>query len=248
METTQFTPSPTRTHPLILAAAGSVLVLSLTAAASIAGWLPSHRPGATPEPATSLTTQAQAPAMAAPTTSVVVNVPPAAPAKAAPAAKKVSHGETAAERPAPLRKASATPAVFRESDRDLDVIDATPAARPAPVQVAETCRDCGVVEAVNEIPVESSGKVGAVAGGIVGAIIGNQIGNGSTRGAARVLGAAAGAYAGHQIEKANNREVRYEVVVRYDDGTTDRIESATRPHWRVGDKVRYQNGELAQRS
>lgn len=248
METIPFTPSPSRTHPLILAAAGSVLVLSLTAAASIAGWLPAPRLVTTPEQAAALPAQSQPPAASAPTTHIVVQMPSAAPAKTAPAPAKVSPGGTAAERPATQPRTAATPAVLRDTERDLDVIDATPAARPAPVQVAESCRDCGVVEAVNEIPVESSGKIGAVAGGIVGAIIGNQIGNGSTRGAARVLGAAAGAYAGHQIEKSQNREVRYEVVVRYEDGTTDRIESATRPRWRVGDKVRYQNGELAQRS
>ncbi len=113
---------------------------------------------------------------------------------------------------------------------------------------AAVCRDCGVIESIEEIAVEgSAGPLGAIAGGVVGSIIGNQIGNGSQRTAARLIAMAGGAYAGHQIEKSNKRSVRYETHVRFDDGTSQRIASTERPAWRGGDAVRLVDGQIQSR-
>jgi outer membrane lipoprotein SlyB len=85
---------------------------------------------------------------------------------------------------------------------------------------------------------------GAIAGGIVGGIIGNQIGKGATRDLATILGAAGGAYAGNHIEKSTTESKRYDVVVRFEDGSTRSFSGETRPAWLPGDRVRLQNGVL----
>jgi uncharacterized protein YcfJ len=121
---------------------------------------------------------------------------------------------------------------------------------PAPIYAGSTppriiCRDCGVVEAVNEVTVEPKGSGGgAVAGGIVGGIIANQIGKGATRDIATLLGAVGGAYAGNHIEKSVKESKRYDVVVRFEDGNTRTFSSDSPPVWRGGDHVRLQNGLL----
>lgn len=127
----------------------------------------------------------------------------------------------------------------------IEVIAAAPpvASRPIPA-----CADCGVVQSIEEIPVAGqAGNTGAVLGGVVGGILGNQIGKGASRDIATLLGIAGGAFAGHQIEKANSKAVRYEVVVRLEDGSIRRIASETPPLWRSGDRVQIQNGELISR-
>jgi outer membrane lipoprotein SlyB len=102
-----------------------------------------------------------------------------------------------------------------------------------------------VVEAVNEVTVEPKGSGGgAVTGGIVGGIIGNQIGKGATRDIATLLGAVGGAYAGNHIEKSVKESKRYDVVVRFDDGSMLTFSSDSPPAWHSGDHVRLQNGLL----
>ena len=114
-------------------------------------------------------------------------------------------------------------------------------ATPAPV----ICAECGVVETVREVAVEPKGSGGgAVAGGVVGGIIGNQIGKGATRDIATILGAVGGAYAGNHIEKTVKEAKRYDVIVRFEDGSTRTFSSDTPPAWQSGDRVRLQSGGL----
>jgi uncharacterized protein YcfJ len=243
MTTTPAT-SANSTHPLMLVAAASVTVLSLAGVAAIAnsqGWFGSKVVDSAEKPAT----VAQAPAAAA--TPVPISVQqtvnmPAAKTESRPATK-VGAGETAHRVAAPrtVTYRPATP-VYEEP---VMVASSMPSIQ-APVSY---CRDCGVVDRIDEIPVEGQAGVGgALIGGVVGSVIGNQIGRGNQRDWARLLGIAGGAYAGHQIEKSQNKAVRYEVVVRFEDGTTRRFNSATPPAWRLGDRVRLQNGELALRA
>jgi outer membrane lipoprotein SlyB len=102
-----------------------------------------------------------------------------------------------------------------------------------------------VVQAVNEVVVEPKASGGgAVAGGVVGGLIANQIGKGITRDIATVLGAVGGAYAGNHIEKSTKESKRYDVVVRFEDGSARTFSSDSPPAWHSGDHVRLQNGAL----
>lgn len=118
-------------------------------------------------------------------------------------------------------------------------------APAAPAPVAAVCRDCGVVESVREVAREGEASgLGAVAGGVLGAVLGNQVGGGRGKDVATVLGGVGGAVAGHQIEKSRNRQVDYEIVVRFDDGTSRVMTQPTQPAWRQGDRVRVVDGVI----
>lgn len=117
-----------------------------------------------------------------------------------------------------------------------------------PVRVASaprTCANCGKIEAVNAIEEKGEGSgLGAVAGGVVGGLLGNQVGRGSGRTVATVAGAGAGAYAGHEIEKTMKKALRYDVVVRLEDGTSRTLSYKTEPAFRTGDKVKIVDGSI----
>jgi outer membrane lipoprotein SlyB len=120
-----------------------------------------------------------------------------------------------------------------------------PAPQAVPAPAAAVCSNCGVIGNIREIsqPGEGTG-LGAVAGGVIGAIVGNQIGGGSGQKIATVAGAAGGAYAGHQIEKSQRKTTRYEVLVRMNDGTTRTVMMDMVPGWQIGERVRIENGTL----
>lgn len=232
------TTASSQTHPLILTAAAAVTIASGVVIANLAGWLPQ------PKPEASQVTQT----VAQPAT---VTAEPAPVATAKPAPQKVGAGETAPKvhkAPPPVYKVPASASVNTPSYRMPP--PPPPAAAPDMARAAPPlCRDCGTVEAIEEVPVEGkAGAGGAIAGGVVGSVIGNQIGEGSGRTVARLLGMAGGAYVGHQIEKSGNKSVRYDITVRFEDGTSQRVSSTTPPAWRSGDKVRMQNGEIVPRN
>lgn len=105
------------------------------------------------------------------------------------------------------------------------------------------CEDCATVEAVR--PVEVSGRpgaVGAITGGVIGAILGSQVGKGDGRTLAGILGAVGGAYAGREIERRHNQRLRYDVVIRLPDGSTQTRRYDAPPPFRVGDRLRVGGG------
>lgn len=115
----------------------------------------------------------------------------------------------------------------------------------APVPVARICRDCGTVEAVNLVEVKGQGSyLGTIGGGVVGALLGSQIGGGNGRTAAQVAGAVGGAYAGNAIEGNVRTTNHYEVMVRLQNGAAQTISFAADPGFRVGDKVRVNDGVI----
>jgi len=123
-----------------------------------------------------------------------------------------------------------------------------PAARsttdPALTQAAvpPVCTDCGIVEAVTPYQIKgSSSGLGAVAGGVVGGLLGNTIGAGTGRVVATIAGAGGGAYAGNEVEKNINKNTRYKVTVRMNDGST-RVFHVSTSSWRPGDHV-HVNGD-----
>lgn len=247
MEASQVSPSQisaTQTHPLLLVAAASVTVLSLAGVGVLAGWLPG--PGAhgtMPVPV------AATPATAPISIQQHVTVPQ----------EKAKVAATSSERaPASVRRSAPAPA---SSSAAVGVSPALTYGTPASAPVYTTashdpgyrvaaapppvCNECGVVEAVREVAVEPKGSGGgAIAGGVVGGLIANQIGKGATRDIATVLGALGGAYAGNHIEKSVKESKRYDVVVRFEDGTIRTFPSESLPAWQSGDRVKLQNGLL----
>lgn len=215
-------PEKTGTHPLILVAAAAVIVLSLAGIAAVFGWIPGNK---AEEPA-ALEIVADEPAPLAPL--------PAANTAKAPAATE------------PAKTVSKTPVKKPAST--------TSTASSAPTTVAKTppapaiCNDCGVIEDIRSKMVAPDGSgLGGVAGGVVGGLLGNQVGKGSGRTAATVAGAVGGAFIGNKIEKTVKEKEVFEIIVRYEDGTTQTFPSDTPPVWRVGDKVRLENGVLVSR-
>ena len=59
-----------------------------------------------------------------------------------------------------------------------------------------------------------------------------------------VVGAVGGAVAGNEIEKRVKSTKRYEITVRFDDGTSRVFTEANAPSWRNGDKVKVINGVI----
>lgn len=115
----------------------------------------------------------------------------------------------------------------------------------APVRAATICNNCGSVEAINLVEVKGEGGyLGTIGGGVVGALLGSQVGSGRGRTAAQIAGALGGAYAGHTIEGNVRKSNHYEVLVRLQNGTTQTVIFATEPDYRVGDKVKINDGVI----
>jgi outer membrane lipoprotein SlyB len=115
-----------------------------------------------------------------------------------------------------------------------------------PAAAPPVCHDCGTIEAVRQVEVKGEGTgLGAVGGAVVGGLVGSNIGAGRGKDAMTVLGAVGGGLAGHQIEKNVRKKVHFDVVVRFDDGTSRTFSQEQAPAWRSGDRVRLVNGQLA---
>ena len=118
-----------------------------------------------------------------------------------------------------------------------------PSARRA--QAARLCANCGVVESINMVEVNGDGSyVGKIAGGLVGVLLGSQIGSGRGTTAAQVTGAIGGAIAGNEIEKRVRKVRHYDVTARLAGGGTQTISFAAEPAFKVGDRIRVENGTL----
>jgi len=87
---------------------------------------------------------------------------------------------------------------------------------------------------------------GAVIGAILGGVIGNQFGSGGGRFAATGVGAVAGAVAGNAVEgrRARRDDEHFRVSVRFDDGSVRSFDYWQIDDLRVGDRVRWENGQL----
>jgi outer membrane lipoprotein SlyB len=103
-----------------------------------------------------------------------------------------------------------------------------------------------VIESVRQIEKQGEGSgAGAAVGALLGGVLGHQTGAGHGRDAMTVLGAIGGAVAGHQIEKNANRAVNYQIVIRFEDGTSRVITQDAPPAWRPGDKVKLVDGTIS---
>ena len=208
-------------HPVLWIAAIAVILLSAAGIGAIFGVIPT---------AGSSSKQGEP---------VAAAVPAQAPAAVPATAPKAAEQAAPAPKPAPKPK----------------VVAKAPEAAPAPV-VAQTasppapaiCVNCGTVESVVEKTQKGEGTgIGAVAGGVAGAVLGSQVGKGGGKTAATVIGAAGGAVAGHQAERYIRKTSKWEIIVRFEDGTAREFDFTTQPAWRVGDKVKVENNVITSR-
>lgn len=104
----------------------------------------------------------------------------------------------------------------------------------------------GQVRSINVVdrPGNASGA-GAVLGAVIGGVAGHQIGGGTGNTAATVGGAVAGGVIGNEIEKRNRSTTTvYRVDVQFDDGHTQSYDFRELSGLQVGDRVRWQDGQL----
>jgi outer membrane lipoprotein SlyB len=211
-------------HPLLTIAAISVTLFSAVGVAAISGLIP-HSKGNESTPV------AAAPAPA----------PEAAPAPAAeavpapqPEKKHVAKKHTTPKVAAASAPAMTPPPPPSVAQAPQSVETPKPVVKPGVV---------GTVVAVNEVEVKGDPKgVGAVGGGVAGAVLGHNIGDHNKL--VTVLGAAGGALLGNQIEKTARATKQWELTVRFDDGSSQTLKSASQPIWHQGDRVRLYEGQL----
>ena len=109
----------------------------------------------------------------------------------------------------------------------------------------------GVVQSIELVQHEKSGiggsgiGLGTIAGAVIGGVVGSQIGGGSGKTVATVVGAAGGGYVGHEIENRQQQtEDTYKITVRMENGSYQSLLQSTHSGFRVGDRVRFNNGVL----
>jgi len=207
MNTTQ---TATRIHPLMAAAAVSVIVVSLTGAAAITGVLPSSR--SAPEPQAALAPAAGMP-LAAPAaaaqlhTVAALPTPAAAPlvVSAAPGTTTYVQAANTPSAPVVIVKQEAAPVVKRtviapkprviehHTTRVVHVQEPSyrPAPAPAPIAPAPA-------------PAQPS-YVGIGTGAVIGGLIGNQIGGGNGKKLATLAGIIGGGYIGNKVANRNSQ-------------------------------------------
>lgn len=261
-----------RIHPLMAAAAASVIVVSAAGVGVMTGVLPGGHANVQPVPAAMATVPATATvpsAAAAPQIIVQSAAPTAAPRAATPkpritrvaAAEPEVRPDVRYEAPTrnrqPLQVAGNAP-------RSGDPYEPNPYGNGgyagygnAPVQVTQAppvqvpaarpvCGNCGVIEAVTESTVPGAGTgIGGLGGALGGAVIGKQFGNGRGSDALAILGAIGGAVAGHQVEKSVRSTKVYEVRVKMEDGSTRSMTQSSAPAWRNGDRVRVDGNSIS---
>jgi uncharacterized protein YcfJ len=197
------TAAPTRLHPLAVAAAASVTVVSLVGAAAILGWLPSSH-GSANESA-SLTAPVQRPmALAAAPMLSPVQVPVAAPLQVNATRFQTADGRvfeevnTASPRPQPqpAYKAAPAPVVHRKV---VHHHVQRAAYQPQHAQQPSYSSQHPVRSYVSDMH-----PVGTGIGAVVGGMLGNQVGGGNGKKLATVAGVLLGGYAGNEVAHDRN--------------------------------------------
>jgi len=204
MTTTQAT---TRIHPLMAAAAASVIIVSLTGAAAITGLLPSSR--SAPEPqAVPLAAVQPAPAAAQLQPTALPTQLAAAPApivvSAAPGTTTYVQPTTAnapvivvKQEPAPVVKQTVVKQTVVHKPRVVE-------HRPAPQPVRYDEPTYRTASAPAPAPVQQGPSyVGVATGAVIGGLIGNQVGGGNGKKLATLAGVIGGGYLGNEIAQRN---------------------------------------------
>jgi outer membrane lipoprotein SlyB len=123
---------------------------------------------------------------------------------------------------------------------------------PSAVNTGNANSGYGVVQSIDLVQQGNTGiggsgvGIGTIAGAVVGGVLGNQVGSGTGRTVATVAGAAGGAYVGHELENRQQQRTAdvYRITVRMDNGSYQALTQNTNSGFRVGDRVRVDNGYL----
>jgi len=211
----------TRIHPIMAAAAASVIIVSLTGAAAIAGLLPSSR--SAPEAQPALTPTAALPLVAgqgvAPVAAPVAQLQQAA-LPAQPVVVTAAPGTTTYVQAANVPAGTAAPVVVVKQEaapvvkqtvvketvvQKPRVVEHRPA--PQPVRYAEpTYRAAPPAPTPAPAPVQQGPSyVGVATGAVIGGLIGNQVGGGNGKKLATLAGVIGGGYLGNEIAKRNGQ-------------------------------------------
>ena len=206
MTTTQAT---TRIHPLMAAAAASVIIVSLTGAAAITGLLPSSRSAPEAQAAAALplaTGQTLAPAAAQLQPAALPTQLAAAPAPvvvtAAPGTTTYVQ-PTAANAPVIVVKQEPAPVVKHTVVKQTVVQKPRVVAhRPAPQPTRYYEPDYRAAPAPAPVQ-QGPSYVGVATGAVIGGLIGNQVGGGNGKKLATLAGVIGGGYLGNEIAQRN---------------------------------------------
>jgi len=187
-----------RIHPLMAAAAVSVIVVSLAGAAAITGLLPSSHSA----PETPLATAQMNPAYATPAGSPAPLMVAAA-SQALQAAPVAYAQPISAQYAQPVAAAAPAPApvVIKETIiKEVPVKQAAP--KPRVVHHTKYVRDDGYYAPAPR-PAPQPNYVAIGTGAVVGGLLGNQVGGGNGRKLATIAGVIGGGMLGNQIANQN---------------------------------------------
>ncbi|MCE4058886.1 glycine zipper 2TM domain-containing protein [Pandoraea sputorum] len=222
---------PRRMHPLVAAAAGSIVVVSLLGVAAITGVLPVAK--STDGPASSGNSSQYA---------LTSPQPPSLSAQS-----QTQPSTTAAQQQA--QYATQQQAAERAPAPQPSYAQQTAAPAQPTQQQAAACSTCGTVQSVQPIRTEGHASgLGAVGGAVAGGLLGNQFGAGNGRTAMTVVGALGGGLAGNEVEKRVRSDTVYRVYVRMDTGKTRYWTYQSAPGVQPGDRVRLENNGLVRAS
>ncbi|VVD80731.1 glycine zipper 2TM domain-containing protein [Pandoraea fibrosis] len=222
---------PRRMHPLVAAAAGSIVVVSLLGVAAITGVLPVAKSTDGPAP-TGNNSQYALTSTQQPSASSLQSPQGQSQASQQAQQQAPQQAQYAAQQ-APAQRAPAPQPSYAQTS-----------AAPAQQQAA-TCSTCGTVQSVEPIRTQGSASgIGAVGGAVAGGLLGNQFGAGNGRTAMTVVGALGGGLAGNEVEKRVRSETVYRVYVRMDTGKTRYWTYQSAPGVQPGDRVRLENNGL----
>jgi outer membrane lipoprotein SlyB len=244
-------------HPLTALAAVSVTVFSLAGVGAITGLIPTSHGQSQAQAVAAVEPAKPAENAAAANSTVPAESQPArkiATHKAAPkpykpvevAAQPAEEPVKAVKHEAPAQAAAKPveePVKMAKYEPPVELAQNAPASRAEAQR--PSCYDCGVIESVREL--EKAGNasgIGAVGGGLLGGLLGHQTGGGRGNTVMTVLGAVGGTIAGNAVEKKVKTVKNYEITVRFDDGTSQKVTQDTQPSWHSGDKVKLVNGVI----
>ena len=116
-----------------------------------------------------------------------------------------------------------------------------PAVRQVPVYA-----EYGRVENIGYVQIaQRPSGAGAVLGAVIGGVVGNRFGEGTGRALATGAGVVGGAVVGNAIEGRQRRDDEvYRVHVRFDNGSARDFDFQRIDDLRVGDRVKFEGGQL----
>ena len=257
-----------KTHPAVIIAAGAVTIFCAVGVGVLTGIIPSAR-ALNANNVQNAQTTALPPVSNAASTSQAAQSTPAELANAnttitlKPITKPdlgqpLSRGQASAQQverptraPAPAKPTEATQSSYPASanERSATTVATAPvvpsATYPSPATAPVICAQCGTVDSISPITEQGQGSgAGAVIGGVIGGALGRQVGGGRGKDAATVAGAVGGAILGNHIEKNNKATTYMNIRVRMEDGTSQTIRADSDLGYRVGDRVKVDNGRL----